>query len=142
MPSHAKRCRYCRVPCDKPTWDHGVPKWVLRLFPQVQRTRKFILINRVTACARCNQRKGSMPVAIFVGLLAQPPKIIKGERTRWDQIAAKFAKLHYEEANAHPLAEMIVTEFRRPIPPRFATGDRRIEIRAGAAASHPGIFLE
>jgi hypothetical protein len=124
-----------------------VPKWVLRLFPQVQHgpqfnRSRFLIANRVAACNHCNRRKGSMPAVVFVSLLGQAGNIIKAERTKWDRIAAEFARLHYEEANAHPLAEMIVAEFRRPLPPHFVTGPQKVEIRAGVTVEHTAMFQE
>jgi hypothetical protein len=141
-----KRCRYCRVEFTDagaaPTWDHQVPKWVLRLFPQVHLGRHFFVANRVTACNHCNRRKGSMPAAVFVSLIGQPGNIVKAERSKWDRLSEEFARLHYEEANAHPLAEMIVAEFRRPLPPHFATGQKKVEIRAGATVERTTMFQE
>lgn len=140
MPSHAKRCRYCRVPLlpgVKPTMDHVVPKWVLRYYSErFKRNTRYRSANLVTACITCNNGKGPMPAAIFVKVRLHPVALER-ERVRWGIVAAQVRR-----GDRWTHQDLVYAEFGRPIPPHFATGQKRIEIRAGAEASHPGIFLE
>ncbi len=119
--SHAKLCRYCRRDLKGGgTVDHVVPKWVIRLFlRQIGGTPHWHVRNRVTACGSCNRRKGSMPAAVFLAIHLEQSHVLKAARSRWDRIAAEMATVEKRDADAHPLAVLIVEEYSRRIPDHF-----------------------
>lgn len=133
---YAKHCRYCRGDFAKiqsgPTIDHVIPKWVMRLFthrPFANPRKGFHLRNQVTACHGCNRRKGSMPVVVFLAVRLEKPAVVKAERRKWDGISRQLNEAGRAGALAHPLAEMVIAEFLKPIPPHFVTGTRSIEVK-------------
>lgn len=141
MMKYHKRCRYCRKELETgQTIDHVVPRWVTRLM--TGNTPLFHIQNRVTSCHPCNRRKGSMPAAVFASLMAQPGNIIKLERTKWDTIAAGYAAMSRKEARRRPELVALIAEFLKPIPPHFATGEKRVELRDGAPVVRSGMFLD
>lgn len=140
-PVYARHCRYCRGDFatlkSGPTIDHVIPKWVMRLFthkPFAKPRRGFHARNQVTACHACNRRKGSMPVVAFLAIRLEKPAVVKAERTRWDRIAAELKQTQRQDLSAHPLAEMVIAEFLKPIPEHFVTGTRAIGVSYPAEA--------
>ena len=140
MPSHAKRCRYCRVPLRlgvASTVDHVVPKWVLRYYSErFKRNARDRLANLVTACLACNHGKGAMPAPLFVEIRLDQPRL-EFERNRWSWIAAEVRR-----GGRRAYLDLVYAEFGRPIPPHFPVGDKKIEIRDGEKVSRTGMFLD
>jgi len=70
---------------------------------------------------------------------------VKAERGRWDRISnelLQFTKDSHAGRAAlsdHPLAEMVVAEFLKPIPEHFVTGTRSIGVKY--AAQPPADFV-
>lgn len=121
-PVHAKRCRYCREPVgpSRPaTWDHFVPRWVLRAYP-ARFTNHAKGANKVTACRPCNLLKGLVPAAEFVAVRLFPEKQ-RESYLRWARICLAVNQGQVEEHR-----ELIYAEFSRPLPEHFPIGDRAV----------------
>jgi len=86
-----------------------------------------------------------MPVVVFLAVRLEKPAVVKAERGRWDRISnelLQFTKDSHAGRAAlsdHPLAEMVVAEFLKPIPEHFVTGTRSIGVKY--AAQPPADFV-
>lgn len=114
-------CRYCGC-CPEAaagkalTFDHVVPAWVPRAFPQFWRLFPGLYQtadrNKVPACDSCNRKKGAMPVVEFLEL-RHSKTLWHPRHAHWGRVAARAA---LRDPAVLAMREEIFEAFSKPMP--------------------------